>query len=173
VMQGLESAFAYFGAVPRELLFDQMKAVVLEDHRHEGGALLHNAEFARFAAHWRFRIRACRPYRARTKGKVERPIRYVRESFFYARDFVGDEDLNAQALSWLEGTANVRCHATLKVQPRERFELERGVLQPLANHPYRSLVASVPALTARLSSNVQLPSVERRPLSSYAQLVHS
>ena len=42
-----------------------------------------NAEFLRFAAHWGFLPRSCRPYRARTKGKVERPIRYVRESFFY------------------------------------------------------------------------------------------
>ena len=71
--------------VPAELLFDQMKAVIIEDHREFGGKLLENIEFVRFAAHWDFRIRACRPYRARTKGKVERPIRYVRESFFYGR----------------------------------------------------------------------------------------
>ena len=45
-----------------------------------------NAEFLRFAAHWGFMPRACRPYRARTKGKVERPIRYLRESFFYGRE---------------------------------------------------------------------------------------
>ena len=45
-------------------------------------------------------------------GKVERPIRYIRDSFFYGREFLNDEDLNEQALSWLEGTANVRRHAT-------------------------------------------------------------
>jgi len=55
--------------------------------------VLENLEFARFAAHWGFRIRACRPYRARTKGKVERPVGYVRQGSFYGRDFLNDEDL--------------------------------------------------------------------------------
>jgi transposase len=54
------------------------------------------AEFLRFAAHCGFRVRACRPYGAKTKGKVERPIRYLRESFVYARDFIGDDDFNAR-----------------------------------------------------------------------------
>ena len=62
LMRGLEEAFATFGGVPAELLFDQMKAVIIEDHREFGGKLLENAEFVRFAAHWDFRIRACRPY---------------------------------------------------------------------------------------------------------------
>lgn len=78
----LESAFERFGGVPRELLFDQMKTVVRSDDRSSGGGLVMNAEFLRFAGHWGFAPRSCRPYRARTKGKVERPIRYVRESFF-------------------------------------------------------------------------------------------
>ena len=75
---GLERAFARFGGVPKELLFDQMRAVVLSDQRVGGGELVLNAEFLRFAAHWGFHPRACRPYRAQTKGKVERPIRYIR-----------------------------------------------------------------------------------------------
>jgi transposase len=65
----------------RRLLFDQMKAVIVEDHQPDGGRLLEHAEFARFTAHWGFRIRACRSYRAKTKGKVERPIGYVRRIF--------------------------------------------------------------------------------------------
>ncbi len=98
---GLESAFAAFGGVPQELLFDQMRSVVIGDDRLSRGALVLNAEFLRFAAHWGFRPRACRPYRAKTKGKVERPIRYLRESFFYGRTFLNDADLNAQAERWL------------------------------------------------------------------------
>ena len=93
VMEGLESAFRYFGGVPSELLFDQMKAVIVEDNREVGGRLMENTEFLRFAFHWGFRIRACRPYRARTKGKVERPVGYLRRNFFYGRDFVSDDDL--------------------------------------------------------------------------------
>ena len=79
---GLERAFARFGGVPRELLFDQMRAVVLSDGRVGGGELVLNAEFLRFAAHWGFHPRACRRYRAQTKGKVERPVRYIRDGFF-------------------------------------------------------------------------------------------
>ena len=82
-MEGLESAFDRFGGVPEELLFDQMRAVVLSDDRTGAGGLVLNAEFLRFATHWGFMPRSCRPYRAQTKGKVERPIRYIRESFFY------------------------------------------------------------------------------------------
>ena len=85
LMEALESAFDRFGGVPEELLFDHIRAVVLSDDRGAGGGLVLNAEFLRFAAHWGFMPRSCRPYRAQTKGKVERPIRYIRESFFYGR----------------------------------------------------------------------------------------
>ena len=69
LMRGLEDAFAYFGGVPAELLFDQMKAVIVDDEREIGGRLLENAEFMRFAAHWGFRMRACRPYRRRPRAR--------------------------------------------------------------------------------------------------------
>ncbi len=82
----------------KERMIDQMKAVITADGRAKGGRLVENPEFLRFSHHWGFRIRACRPYRAQTKGKVERPIRYIRESFFYGRDFVSDDDLNARAI---------------------------------------------------------------------------
>ena len=172
LIRGLEEAFAFFGGVPAELLFDQMKAVIVEDEREIGGRLLENAEFMRFAAHWGFRIRACRPYRAKTKGKVERPIGYVRQGFFYGRSFLNDDDLNAQALSWLTQTANVRIHRTTPEAPRVRFERdERVLLQPLAMRPYRSLVlaASKPTLPRQPRAPALL-SVERRPLAVYDRL---
>jgi transposase len=173
LMGGLEEAFGFFGGVPAELLFDQMKAVIIEDEREIGGKLLENAEFMRFAAHWDFRIRACRPYRARTKGKVERPIGYVRESFFYGRHFLNDADLNAQALSWLERTANVRTHRTTAEVPRVRFERdERVLLKPLALRPYRSLVLTTAASTADRPSYPAL-TVERRPLAWYDRLARA
>lgn len=75
LIEGLEEAFRSFGGVPQELLFDQMKAVITRDLRLQGGALVRNLEFLRFAHHWSFTPRACRPYRAQTKGKVERPVR--------------------------------------------------------------------------------------------------
>ena len=170
LFEGLEAAFAFFGGVPREILFDQMRAVVVADHRFEGGRLIENAEFSRFAYHWSFRARACRPYRAQTKGKVERPIRYVRESFFYGRHFVSDEDLEAQAVVWLDDVANVRCHRTIGERPLDRFERdERGVLQALAPKPYLSLV---PSHRHRSQATTQVPSVqvERRSLLEYDRL---
>jgi len=105
LLEGIEAAFSFFGGVPRELLFDQMKSVVTRDERLDGGKLIHNAEFLRFSAHWGFTPRACRPYRAKTKGKVERPVSYTRSNFFYGRDFVSDADLNEQTGRWLERTA--------------------------------------------------------------------
>ena len=123
----------------------------------------------RFAAHWDFRIRACRPYRAKTKGKVERPIRYVRESFFYGRHFLNDADLNAQALSWLERTANARSHRTTAEVPRVRFERdERVLLKPLALRQYRPVVLAAPTTPGKPSCPAL--TVERRPLAWYDRL---
>ena len=170
LIDGLESAFARFGGVPHELLFDQMRAVVLSDDRTGGGGLTLNAEFLRFAAHWGFMPRSCRPYRARTKGKVERPIRYLRESFFYGRAFTNDADLNEQAARWVDSTANVRRHGTTGEPPVDRFERdERHALGPLAGRPYRRLgAAQAAAPTPRPRPAVQ---VQRRPLHDYAAAV--
>ncbi len=168
VMQGLESAFRYFRGVPSEVLFDQMKAVIIEDGRKCGGRLVENPEFLRFSVHWGFRIRACRPYRAQTKGKVERPVSYIRKNFFYGRTFASDADLNAQVLGWLDTVANVRLHGTLKERPADRFETERTHLMPLARWPYRPPrpSASAPAAEAVLPPLVE---VERRPVAEYAR----
>jgi transposase len=169
---GLEEAFAFFGGVTHELLFDQMKAVITKDLRLLGGQLVLNLEFLRFARHWEFTPRACRPYRAQTKGKVERPISYVRDNFVYGREFLGDGDLDEQRLRWLEQRANVRTHQTIKEQPIVRFEREeRLLLKPLAERAYQSLVlvepkkkpASKPDGTPRIE-------VERRPLAMYARI---
>jgi len=177
VIEGLEAALAYFGGVPTELLFDQMKSVILEDHRPAGGKLLENAEFLRFAAHAGFRIRACRPYRAKTKGKVERPIGYVRGNLLYGREFLGDADLAAQTTHWLEHTANARIHGTTGRVPREAFEGdERATLRPLAARPYHALLPLAPprARITPLSSRTRpLLTVERRPLGAYAALAEA
>lgn len=177
LFQGLEEAFAFFGGVPRELLFDQMKSVITRDLRLLGGQLVINEEFLRFAAHWGFKARACRPYRAQTKGKVERPIHYIRDNFVYGREFVGDEHLDAERERWQERTANVRVHATTRERPRERFEREeRHVLQVLSERPYRSLIllpkkAAAPAPAPQPAAPTQAEvQVERRSLAAYAAL---
>jgi hypothetical protein len=179
LIRGLEDAFAYFGGVPHELLFDQMRAVITRDERLTGGPLVRNTEFLRFAAHWGFVARACRAYRAQTKGKVERPIRYLRDSFLYGRDFLGDTQLGDDGRQWLETVANARVHGTTKTVPRDLFEREeRGVLQPLAGHPYHSLTLSAPPAPRRIAGPAQvrvLPriDVEQRSLRAYTALVGS
>jgi transposase len=121
---GLEQAFDYFGGVPQELLFDQMRSVIVDDQRLQGGKLVENLEFLRFAHHWQFQLRACRPYRAKTKGKVERPIRYLRENFFYGRHFINDQ-LDAH---W---APCVRCSARCS-SPRAGAHLARRIQFPWA-----------------------------------------
>jgi transposase len=171
LFSGLEEAFGFFGGVPRELLFDQMASVITADLRDQGGRLVENAEFLRFAAHWGFRVRACRPYRAQTKGKIERPIRYLRGNFLYGREFLGDADLAAQAQIWVEQTANVRIHGTTKERPLDRFSRdEKHQLQPVAQRPYRSLIllpAEAERPVVRRAPRVE---VERRPLRAYAAI---
>lgn len=171
LFDGLEEAFAFFGGVPRELLFDQMASVITKDLRDQGERLVGNAEFLRFASHWCFRIRACRPYRAKTKGKVERPIRYLRENFLYGREFLGDSDLADQAEAWLHGTANVRIHGTTKERPLERFARgERQHLQPLASRGYRSLIVLPPAPVRPAVRPLPKVEVQRRALGEYARI---
>ena len=172
LMDGLEDAFLAFGGVPQELLFDQMKAVITRDLRLEGGALMRNAEFLRFAHHWGFTPRACRPYRAQTKGKVERPVRYLRGNFVYGRTFLHDADLDQQRQGWLDRVANVRLHGTTGERPRDRFDREeRFLLQPLAARRYTSLVVERPSRTSAMRRPPRpMVVVEKRTLAAYAQL---
>lgn len=102
---------------------------------------------------------------------MERPIRYLRGSFLYGRDFLGDADLQAQADTWLEGTANVRLHRTTGEPPIERFRSrEQHRLQPLAERPYRSLIllpAEPSPAVVRTPLRVE---VQRRPQATYARI---
>jgi transposase len=170
VMLGLERAFAAFGGVPHEILFDQMKSVIVEDHRPTGGRLLENPEFLRFAAHWGFRIRGCRPYRAKTKGKVERPVGYLRGNFLYGRTFLGDADLADQCARWLE-RANHRVHGTTRVVPLRRLPEDQAAFLPLAPRPYRSLILTpLPPPTPPRARRAPVP-VERRALATYTAVL--
>ena len=172
LIDGLEEAFRTFDGVPQELLFDQMKAVITRDLRLQGGALVRNLEFLRFAHHWNFTPRACRPYRAQTKGKVERPVRYLRDNFVYGRTFLNDADLDQQRRLWLDRVANVRVHGTTRERPAERFDRdERVLLQPLAPRPYTSLVLPTALRATRPAPTLgPVVAVEKRPLAVYGRL---
>jgi transposase len=170
LLTGLEEAFLAFGGVPQELLFDQMRSVITRDLRLQGGALVHNLEFLRFAHHWGFTPRACRPYRAQTKGKVERPVRYLRENLVYGRTFLNDADLAQQCADWLARVANARVHGTTHEPPHQRFDRdERAQLQPLPARRYTSLVLDAPAIAAPRRPR-PVVAVEKRALTVYARL---
>jgi transposase len=139
VLGGLHRAFIFFGGVPKTLLFDRMKTAVASSA--EDGRAIFNEEMLRFASYYGFKPTACRPYRAKTKGKVERAVSYLRKSFFYGRNFRDFEDLNSQLDIWLKDTANARVHGTTGEVPAVRLERERSHLLPIPSGGYTSLIS--------------------------------
>jgi transposase len=132
------SAFEALGGVPREVLYDRMKTAVIGEG--ETGGIVYNRALVDLARHYGFYPKACQPYRAKTKGKVERPFRYIREDFFLARSFRNLDDLNAQLRHWLDTVANPRVHATTRRVVNEAFAEERTALRPLPLAPFRSVL---------------------------------
>jgi IstB-like ATP binding protein len=103
-------------------------AVIGED---PDGLVVYNRALLDLARHYGFQPRACRPYRAKTKGKVERPFRYIREDFFLGGVFRNLDDLNGQLRRWLDTIANPRLHATTHRVVNEAFAEEKPALKPL------------------------------------------
>ena len=131
-------AFAELGGVPREVLYDRMKTAVLGED--EEGQVRYHPTLLDLAGHFGFRPRACAPYRAKTKGKVERVFRYVREDFFLGTEFGDLEDLNAQLGHWRTTVANRRVHGTTGRRVDEAFAEERPRLGALPAHPYTAVL---------------------------------
>ena len=126
-------ALEYFGGVPRRCLYDNLKSVVLH---HVGSVVQFNPRFLAFAGHYLFEPTAAPVRYPEAKGRVESAIKYVRSSFFYGRSFSSLEDLRAQAAAWLDGTANVRLHASTRERPADRLLVERPRLHPLPARPF-------------------------------------
>lgn len=131
-----QNAFAYFGGWPSRILYDNMRQVIVRPG-------MVNARFRDFADHHGFQTKAHRPYRPRTKGKVERMVAYVKDNFLRGRCFGSLEDLNAQGRAWMQTTANVRLHGTTGRRPVDLLALERAHLTPLQATPPYQLVHSV------------------------------
>ena len=128
------AAFEAIGGVPREILYERMKtAVATED---EDGRVVYNQTFGEFARHYGFLPKACRAYRPETKGKVERPFRYIREDFFLGGTFRDLDDLNLQFANWLRGVANPRVHTSTGRVANEPFAEEKPTLQLLPLIPF-------------------------------------
>jgi transposase len=132
---GLESAFAAFGGAPEEVLLDNARALV---ERHDAGTreVVFNARLHAFARYWGFRPRACAPYRARTKGKDESGVKYVKRNALAGRSFASFAALEAHLVAWTREVADVREHGTTGEAPGVRFARDEATaLRPVAGRP--------------------------------------
>lgn len=132
---GLESAFTTFRGVPEEVLMDNPRALVV---RHDAASrtVLFNDKLLAFAKHWGFTPRACAPYRARTKGKTESGVGYVKKNAIAGHAFASWEAFEAHLARWEREVANVRVHGTTGEAPITRFEREEAHrLKPLGSRP--------------------------------------
>ena len=132
------AALEAIGGVPREILYDRMKTAVIDED--PDGLVVYNRALLDLARHYGFQPRACRPYRAKTKGKVERPFRYIREDFFLGGVFRNLDDLNGQLRRWLDTIANPRLHATTHRVVNQAFAEEKPALKPLPLAPYQAVL---------------------------------
>jgi transposase len=144
--EGLAGAFQHFAGIPRRLLLDNAGALVLGRDRQAGTARLHPA-FDAFCRDWGVEARVCQPYRARTKGKTESGVGYVKRNALAGLTFSSFAELQAHLARWMV-EADQRVHGTTHERPCDRFEREeRAMLRPLPANP-------LPARQRRVSRRV-------------------
>lgn len=131
-LEAHERAFEHFGGHTREHLYDRPRTVCRAD---EAGARRWNTTFLAFSEYWGFEPRLCRPYRARTKGKVESGVKYVKRNFLPGRHFIDQSDFDEQLQRWSAEIADVRIHGTTHERPIDRFEREREQLVDCQGQP--------------------------------------
>lgn len=132
--EGIAEAFRHFGGVPVEVLGDNAKPLVHSRNKEAGTVRFHDAYVA-FCSEWDVQPRACGPYRARTKGKTESGVKYVKRNALAGRSFESFGSLTAHLVDWMV-LADEREHGTTHEKPRERFERdERAALRPLPSRP--------------------------------------
>lgn len=132
---GVEGALAHFDGIPQEVLLDNARALV-DHHDAATREVRFNARFQAFARYWGFRSRACAPYRARTKGKDERGVGYVKRNAIAGHSFASWAALEAHLVWWMREIADVRVHGTTGEPPLHRFRREEAsALRPLDGRP--------------------------------------
>lgn len=150
--EGIAEAFRHFGGVPRTLLNDNPKALVLQWDAERQVAVF-NPGYLAFCRDWGVTPRACRPFRARTKGKTESGVKYVKRNALAGRVFESFAQLERHLEEWML-RADERVHGTTHEKPRVRFErAERASLRPL---PQRPLVVRQRRLTRRVANDAMV-----------------
>ena len=191
-----EQAFRHFGGVTRQVLYDNMKTVVIERDAYGEGEHRYHSGFLDYAKHSGFTIKLCRPYRAKTKGKVERFNGYLRRSFYIPlQSRLAQAGLtldvvtaNVEVARWLSDVANARIHGTTQEQPCVRLVHEVQHLQALPA-PWRGEIAAARPQAARAEVaqvakaaqvkpstvvppvSIALPVPAQHPLAVYDQLL--
>jgi transposase len=149
-LQGIEGALRHFGGVPQELLIDNARALV-DEHDVRTREVRFNERFHAFCRYWGVAPRACAPYRARTKGKDERGVGYVKRNAIAGHRFESLEALHAHLARWVCEVADVRVHGTTGEVPLQRFEAhERAALKSLLG---RAPFLQLRELTRRVHSD--------------------
>jgi transposase len=148
--------FHHFGGMPEEVLVDNARALV-EQHDAVTREVRFNTRLHAFARYWGFRPRACAPYRARTKGKDERGVGYVKRNAIAGHRFASWAAVEAHLAWWMREIADARVHGTTGEPPLERFRRdEAAALRPLDGRPpfrqIRELVRRVQACQYRMNS---------------------
>ena len=121
-LMGHNLAIEYFGGITREVLYDNLKSVVIKRAFKQKESEF-NKKFLEFSSYYGFKIVLARPYRPQTKGKVENTVRYVRNDFFNGEEFTSLNDVNNRARLWID-RVNQEIHHTTHQRPIERLKIE-------------------------------------------------
>lgn len=122
-LRAIEAAFHRFGGVPEQILVDNARALVT---RHGDEEVTFNPTFKQFCEFWGISPRACKPYRARTKGKVESGVKYVQRNALAGREFESWDALERHLAWWMDEIADRRVHGTTAETPLARFQREEA-----------------------------------------------
>lgn len=175
-IDGIIGAFEFFGGVPNELLFDNAKSIMIERDAYGEGEHRWNTQLLNLAETYGFKPKVCRPYRAKTKGKVERFNHYLKNSFIIPLKAslktsglqLDVKTANAKIGPWLCNTANARIHQTTQAVPNTRLQEEQAVFLPLPLHNGNQKLPP-------LAINQETPPIPfeslQHPLSNYDQLL--
>lgn len=127
VAQAHEKAFEFFGGIPKTIVYDQDRTMVVDENL---GDVILTSTFKQYTKSRSFKLHFCRKADPESKGKVENVVQYVKKNFLYNRLYSDIENLNTEAVAWLARTANHLPHNNTKKSPESEFAIEKNHLNP-------------------------------------------